>query len=46
MLRIEAKVGRKWRLGINVYETLDEITKRKEEMEAVGCKVRIKKVNW
>lgn len=46
MYRIEAKIGRKWKLGIVVYETFEDVNKRKKEMEAVGCKVRIAKTEY
>lgn len=41
MYRLEVKLGRKWKLGLNVYETLEEANERAEYMKLVGHKVRI-----
>lgn len=41
MFRIEVKLGKKWKLGLNVYETLEDAKKRAECMKLVGHKVRI-----
>jgi hypothetical protein len=41
MYRLEVKLGRKWKLGLNVYETFEEANERAEYMKLVGHKVRI-----
>lgn len=41
MYRLEVKLGRKWKLGLNVYKTLEEVNERAEYMKLVGHKVRI-----
>ncbi len=41
MFRLEVKLGRKWKLGLNVYETFEEANERAEHMKLVGHKVRI-----
>ena len=43
MYRLEVKVGRKWKLGINEYSTEEQATERKNKMESVGHVVRIVK---
>lgn len=45
MYRLEVKLGRKWKLGLNVYETLEEVNERAKYMKSIGHKVRIIK-NW
>ena len=45
MFRLEVKLGRKWKLGLNVYETLEEVNERAKYMKSIGHKVRIIK-NW
>ena len=45
MYRLEVKLGRKWKLGLNVYETLEEANERAKYMKSIGHKVRIIK-NW
>lgn len=45
MYRLEVKLGRKWKLGLNVYETLEEVNERAKCMKSIGHKVRIIK-NW
>ena len=46
MYRIEARVGKSWMLGLNVYYSLDEAEARKVKMESVGIKVRIVETDW
>lgn len=42
MYRLKVKVNsRKWKLGINVYKSIEDAEARKKEMEAVGHKVKI-----
>lgn len=41
MYRLEVKLGRKWKLGLNVYETLEEVNERAKYMKSIGHKVRI-----
>jgi hypothetical protein len=43
MFRLEVKMGRKWKLGWNVYSTLQEAEERAKVMTSVGHKVRIVK---
>jgi hypothetical protein len=45
MYRLEVKLGKKWKLGLNVYETLEEVNERAKYMKSIGHKVRIIK-NW
>lgn len=45
MYRLEVKLGRKWKLGLNVYETFEEVNERAKYMKSIGHKVRIIK-NW
>lgn len=45
MYRLEVKLGRKWKLGLNVYETFEEANERAKYMKSIGHKVRIIK-NW
>mgnify|MGYP001191587531 CR=1 FL=1 len=46
MYRLKVKYGKSWKLGWNVYETLEEVKSRKEEMESVGHKIKIVKVSF
>lgn len=46
MYRLKVKYGKGWKLGWNVYETLEEAKNRKGEMESVGHRVKIVKVNF
>lgn len=46
MYRLKVKCGRKWRLGLNVYSTLEEAEARKSQMESVGHIVKIEKTGW
>ena len=46
MYRLEVKCGRKWKLGWNVYNSLEEAIARKDKMESAGHKVRIVKTDW
>ena len=46
MYRIEAKVGKSWMLGLNVYHSLTEAEARKARMESVGIKARIVETDW
>lgn len=41
MYRLEVKLGRKWKLGLVVYKTLEDANERAEYMKLVGHKVRI-----
>ena len=45
MYRLEVKLGRKWKLGLVVYKTLEETNERAKYMRSIGHKVRIIK-NW
>jgi hypothetical protein len=41
MYRLKVKFGKRWVWGLNTYPTLEEVLKRKEQMENVGHKVKI-----
>lgn len=41
MFRLKVKVGKKFRLGIRVYNSREEAERRKKEMEKVGHVVKI-----
>lgn len=41
MYRLQVKLGKSWKLGLNVYDTKEAAEKRKERMESVGHKVKI-----
>lgn len=43
MFRLKVKCGKKWKLGWNVYNSMDEALRRKEEMESVGHIIKIVK---
>ena len=36
MYRLEVKYGRKWKMGIHTYETIEQANERKQVMESVG----------
>ena len=38
MYRLEVKLGRKWKLGLVVYKTLEDANERAEYMKLVGQK--------
>ena len=46
MYRLEVKKGKSWKLGWNVYKTIEEAEARKAKMESVGHKVRVVKTGW
>lgn len=41
MFRLKVKCGKSWKLGWNVYDTMEDAIKRKAEMESVGHIVKI-----
>ena len=41
-IRLEVKYGRRWKLGLNIYENEEKANKRIEELQKVGIKARIK----
>lgn len=41
MYRLMVKFGRGWKMGINVYHSIEGAEKRKAKMESVGHKVKI-----
>lgn len=41
MYRLKVKFGKRWVWGLNSYPSLKEATIRKQQMEKVGCKVKI-----
>lgn len=41
MYRLEVWFYNHWKMGINVYHSIEEAQKRKAQMEAVGHKVKI-----
>lgn len=41
MFRLKVKCGRGWKLGWNVYDTMEAAFKRKAEMESVGHVVKV-----
>ncbi len=46
MYRLEVKYGRKWKMGIHTYETIEQANERKQVMESVGHKVKVVKTEW
>ena len=46
MYRLEVKVGKSWKLGLNVYHSIEAAEARKAKMESVGHKIRIVKTDW
>lgn len=41
MFRLKVKYGRGWKLGWNVYDTMEAALERKAEMESVGHVVKV-----
>lgn len=41
-IRLEVKYGRKWKLGLNIYENKEKANERIEELRRVGIKARVK----
>lgn len=41
MFRLKVKYGRGWKLGWNVYDTMEAALKRKAEMESAGHVVKV-----
>lgn len=41
MYRLEVWYYKRWKMGVNVYNSIEEAEKRKAQMEAVGHKVRV-----
>lgn len=46
MYRLFVKFGRGWKMGINVYHSVEDANKRKAQMEAVGHKVKVVKTDF
>lgn len=41
MYRLMVKFGRGWKMGLNVYHSIEDAQERKAQMEAAGHKVKI-----
>lgn len=41
MYRLEVWYSNRWKMGINVYHSIEDAEKRKTKMESVGHKVKI-----
>lgn len=46
MYRLMVKFGRGWKMGVNVYHSIESAQERKAKMESVGHRVKIIKSSF